>query len=93
MSSNLNAPNLSTLAGRVVAVRVPRAPGACESFVPGVLEVSDVAGDQDGPAVVVVLERKAADERSLPHAIALDAETVKRLLLEPPDSALTVSIY
>lgn len=92
MNRNLNAPNLSMLGGRPVSVRVSRASSGLEAVVPGVIEIRDVTGDQDGPAVVVVLDREAAEARKLPHTLALDTATIARFLHAPPDATLEVAL-
>lgn len=92
MAHNLNAPNLSALGGRALTVHVPRTAGFDETSVPGVIEIRDVTGDQDGPAVVALLERQAAAASSLPHTIALDTATIARFLATPPGTPLEITL-
>jgi hypothetical protein len=82
----LSPDNLSRLSGRAITVRSAR-DGGKKAHV-GFVEVIDAVGDQDGPAVEIILS-SAGEPR---HTIALTTEAILQLLAADSDGDLKIQV-
>jgi hypothetical protein len=80
---------ISSLAGRAVAVYFVG--NSQQGPHPAYIEVTDVAGDQDGPAAEVILESGNLSTNA-PRVIALSTKNIDRLLAEPAVDPIEITV-